>query len=235
MEMGTRGGIQPVLTSSGEPVAEILSSSENRPMPPLNGPANPISSLPPIESQLVSWVFFGCSAQENRAIKQVRWMEREWGFCSILPLPCPPSHATPTKGHFNILRFSFLLAILAPNGRIVDEKMFKRDDSKGDFQAATTKCAHMNSKLALPRNVAENSALQGIVAFRNEQAILGIIYNTAKKKFEDLNGHPLQFFNWAPGEPNNLGYEKCVEMHPNGQWHNRICDLGWSIICEVDI
>ncbi|KAG8135207.1 hypothetical protein E2320_008254 [Naja naja] len=126
-------------------------------------------------------------------------------------------------------------AILAPNGRIVGDKMFKRDDSKGDFLAATTKCTHMNSKLALPRNVAENSALQEIVAFRNEQTILGITYNAAKRKFEDLNGHPLQFSNWAPGEPNNLGYEKCVEMHPNGQWHNRICDLGWSIICEVDI
>uniref|UniRef100_A0A8C5S2Y6 Peptidase metallopeptidase domain-containing protein n=1 Tax=Laticauda laticaudata TaxID=8630 RepID=A0A8C5S2Y6_LATLA len=23
--------------------------------------------------------------------------DEEWGFCSILPLPCPPSHATPTK------------------------------------------------------------------------------------------------------------------------------------------
>uniref|UniRef100_A0A2D4FVU7 C-type lectin domain-containing protein n=1 Tax=Micrurus corallinus TaxID=54390 RepID=A0A2D4FVU7_MICCO len=138
----------------------------------------------------------------------------------------------------DILKATFIKvqqAILVPNGRIVGEKIFKRDGSKGDFQAATTICAHMNSKLALPRNVAENSALHEIVAFRNEQAILGITYNTAKKKFEDLNGHPLQFFNWAPGEPNNLGYEKCVEMHPNGQWHNRICELGWSIICEVDI
>uniref|UniRef100_A0A8C6VT16 C-type lectin domain-containing protein n=1 Tax=Naja naja TaxID=35670 RepID=A0A8C6VT16_NAJNA len=138
----------------------------------------------------------------------------------------------------DILKATFIKvqqAILAPNGRIVGDKMFKRDDSKGDFLAATTKCTHMNSKLALPRNVAENSALQEIVAFRNEQTILGITYNAAKRKFEDLNGHPLQFSNWAPGEPNNLGYEKCVEMHPNGQWHNRICDLGWSIICEVDI
>uniref|UniRef100_A0A8C7E0N9 G-protein coupled receptors family 1 profile domain-containing protein n=1 Tax=Naja naja TaxID=35670 RepID=A0A8C7E0N9_NAJNA len=61
-------GIQPVLTSSGEPVVEILSSLKNR---PLTGPANPISSLPPIESQLNGWVFFGCPAQENGAGKQV--------------------------------------------------------------------------------------------------------------------------------------------------------------------
>ncbi|XP_034280809.1 pulmonary surfactant-associated protein D-like isoform X2 [Pantherophis guttatus] len=138
----------------------------------------------------------------------------------------------------DILKATFIKvqqAALAPNGVIVGEKMFKRGDSKGDFQAATANCVHMNGKLALPRNVAENNALQEIVAWRKEQAILGIRYNAAEKKFEDLNGYPLQFFNWAPGEPNNLGYEKCVEIHPNGQWHNRICDLGWSIICEFNI
>uniref|UniRef100_A0A8C5WVS3 Uncharacterized protein n=1 Tax=Laticauda laticaudata TaxID=8630 RepID=A0A8C5WVS3_LATLA len=36
-EAHSRGGIQQVLTSSGEPVAEILSSSENRQIPPLTG------------------------------------------------------------------------------------------------------------------------------------------------------------------------------------------------------
>uniref|UniRef100_A0A8C6XVE3 tRNA-queuosine alpha-mannosyltransferase n=1 Tax=Naja naja TaxID=35670 RepID=A0A8C6XVE3_NAJNA len=42
----TRGGIQPILTGSVEPVAEIFSSSENQQIPPLTGPA-PIYSLPP--------------------------------------------------------------------------------------------------------------------------------------------------------------------------------------------
>lgn len=138
----------------------------------------------------------------------------------------------------DILKATFIKvqqATLAPNGMIVGDKMFKRSDSKGDFQAATGNCAHMNGKLALPRNSEENEALKKILEQRNERAILGTMYNTAEKKFKDLNGHSLQFFNWAPGEPNNPGYEKCVEMHPNGQWHDRICDIGWAIICEFSI
>ncbi|ETE66863.1 Histone-lysine N-methyltransferase, H3 lysine-79 specific, partial [Ophiophagus hannah] len=94
----SRDSIQWIPTSSGEPVVEILSSLENRQISPLTGSTNPISSLPP-ESQLIGWFFFGCPAQENRAGKQVSGAGREWGFCSILPLPHPLSHTTPTKPH----------------------------------------------------------------------------------------------------------------------------------------
>uniref|UniRef100_A0A8C5WY92 Lysozyme n=1 Tax=Laticauda laticaudata TaxID=8630 RepID=A0A8C5WY92_LATLA len=62
-------------------------------------------------SQLISWVFFCCPAQENGAGKRVSGMGREWGFCSnllsgvgrewrfdsILHLPHPPSHAHRTS------------------------------------------------------------------------------------------------------------------------------------------
>uniref|UniRef100_A0A670Z1W7 Leucine rich repeat containing 43 n=1 Tax=Pseudonaja textilis TaxID=8673 RepID=A0A670Z1W7_PSETE len=51
-------GFQQVLTSSGELVAEILSRSKNRQIPPLTGPA-PIYSLP-TKSQLIGWVIIGC-------------------------------------------------------------------------------------------------------------------------------------------------------------------------------
>uniref|UniRef100_A0A8C6YF17 Integrin subunit alpha 10 n=1 Tax=Naja naja TaxID=35670 RepID=A0A8C6YF17_NAJNA len=74
-------------------------SLENRPIPPLTGPTNPIYSLPP-ESQLIGWVSFDCPAQEKGAGKQVSGVGQEWGFCSILPLPRPPSHthqAMPTE------------------------------------------------------------------------------------------------------------------------------------------
>ncbi|ETE64584.1 Zonadhesin, partial [Ophiophagus hannah] len=55
-------------------------------------------------SQLISWVFFGCPAQENGAEKQVSGVAREWD-CAILQCPSPatptnphtPSHATPIK------------------------------------------------------------------------------------------------------------------------------------------
>ncbi|XP_070608004.1 pulmonary surfactant-associated protein D-like [Erythrolamprus reginae] len=138
----------------------------------------------------------------------------------------------------DILKATFLKvqqAVLFPNGALVGEKMFKRANSKGDFQVATTICAHLSATLPLPRNAEENKALQDIVAWHKEPAILAITYNTAEGKFKDLKGQDLRFFNWARGEPNNLGVEKCVEMHPDGKWHNRMCDVGWSITCEISI
>uniref|UniRef100_A0A8C6VGL1 Rho guanine nucleotide exchange factor 37 n=1 Tax=Naja naja TaxID=35670 RepID=A0A8C6VGL1_NAJNA len=57
------GGIQQVLTSSGELVAEILSSSENRQISPLTGPA-PIYSLPPKPQLIAAYPFTARSNQE---------------------------------------------------------------------------------------------------------------------------------------------------------------------------
>lgn len=122
--------------------------------------------------------------------------------------------------------------LLIPNGVIVGEKIFKTDGSRGDFHAANASCTRMDGNLALPRDAAENSALQQIVAWHNRRAVLGISYMTTQRKFVDLNGDSIGFFSWAPGEPNNVGYEKCVEMHPDGKWHDRICELDWLIICE---
>uniref|UniRef100_A0A8C6Y1Z1 GDNF family receptor alpha 3 n=1 Tax=Naja naja TaxID=35670 RepID=A0A8C6Y1Z1_NAJNA len=106
LNMNIRDRIQQVLTSSGEPVAEILSSSENQQIPPLTGP-DPIYSLPP-ESHLISWVFFCCPAQENGAGKQVSGVGKKWDFVVTFPQEwrgngdftvsfCHAHQATPTE------------------------------------------------------------------------------------------------------------------------------------------
>nr|XP_016851018.1 PREDICTED: pulmonary surfactant-associated protein D isoform X2 [Anolis carolinensis] len=122
--------------------------------------------------------------------------------------------------------------LLVPNGVMVGEKIFKTDGSRGDFDAAQANCEHMGGTLAVPRNAAENSALHQIVAWHNGRAVLGINDRATEGKFEDLNGQVIEYSNWAPGEPNNVGNEDCAEMHPDGKWHDRGCALEWLVICE---
>ena len=48
---------------------------------------------------------------------------------------------------------------------------------------------------------------------------------------------PLSFENWLPGQPNNLGVEKCVQMHGYvyaGFWNNVKCSVYKSYICEKE-
>ncbi|XP_042315139.1 pulmonary surfactant-associated protein D-like isoform X1 [Sceloporus undulatus] len=122
--------------------------------------------------------------------------------------------------------------LLAPNGVIVGEKIFKTDGSKGDYDAAQANCEHMGATLAVPRDVAENKALQKIVTWHNRRAILGINDMATEGIFKDLNGQVIQYSNWAPGEPNNAGNEDCVEVHPDGKWHDRGCTLEWNTKVE---
>ena len=53
---------------------------------------------------------------------------------------------------------------------------------------------------------------------------------------------PATFFNWAPGEPNNMlsgahaeGGEDCVQMRSNGQWDDYWCDDSHvnAVVCEI--
>ncbi|XP_053243407.1 pulmonary surfactant-associated protein D-like [Podarcis raffonei] len=122
--------------------------------------------------------------------------------------------------------------LLAPNGVMVGEKVFKTDGSRGDYHAAHETCLRMGGALAFPRNAAENSALQKIVTWYNRRAVLGINDMATEGRFEYLNGDVIGYSNWAPGEPNNLGNEDCVEMHQDGKWHDRGCTLEWLVICE---
>lgn len=123
-------------------------------------------------------------------------------------------------------------ALLTPHGVIVGKTIFKTDSTKGDYSTGRASCSRMGGTLAVPRNTAENSALQQIVRWHDIHAVLGISDMATEGRFEDLDGNLITYSNWAPGEPNNQGNEDCVEMHPDGKWHDRGCTLQLLIICR---
>ncbi len=45
----------------------------------------------------------------------------------------------------------------------------------------------------------------------------------------------LNFTNWAPGEPNNMGDEHCAELHSDvGEWNDMNCVTNrLSFICQI--
>lgn len=130
------------------------------------------------------------------------------------------------------LLFSSLLVLLMPNGMIVGGKIFKTDGSKGDYETAIIFCSQMGAMIASPRNAAENKAVQQIAQWQNTKILLGFTDIETEGKFLDANGTMMAYSNWAPGEPNNLGNEDCIEMHPDGKWHDRNCRLAWLLVCQ---
>uniref|UniRef100_A0A8C5SDW4 C-type lectin domain-containing protein n=1 Tax=Laticauda laticaudata TaxID=8630 RepID=A0A8C5SDW4_LATLA len=127
---------------------------------------------------------------------------------------------------------NIIKVLLGPDRTVVGHKIFKMEEHQGTFQRGKIGC---DDNLALPRNNEENQALEDLLQKPGQKAILGITYNTAENEFEDLNGHPVQFFSWAPGEPNILGEKKCVTINTEGKWHVEDCLYERTIICEVDI
>ncbi|KAF7247294.1 Pulmonary surfactant-associated protein D [Varanus komodoensis] len=122
--------------------------------------------------------------------------------------------------------------LLIPNGVIAGKKIFKTNGLTGDYDAATASCSRMGGTLAMPRNAAENSAIQQIVVWHNKRAVLGITDRSTEGRFEYPDGNAISYSNWAPGEPNSAGNEDCVEVHPDAKWHDRSCFLEFLILCE---
>ncbi|XP_075790898.1 uncharacterized protein LOC102459497 isoform X2 [Pelodiscus sinensis] len=119
------------------------------------------------------------------------------------------------------------------NGVSAVEKTFRAIGSVGDLETAKAKCSQAGGLLASPRNSAENSAIQQIVAHHNTAAFIGITDRETEGTFKYLSGEGIRYSNWAPNEPNNaFGTEHCVEIYPDGSWNDRACNESRLIICE---
>ena len=115
---------------------------------------------------------------------------------------------------------------------------YKVHTLKLPFDQASAKCISEGGKLAEPKNYLD---LAEVVALPRSDYWLGI---------RDLNGHnnwvyessrqPIQFYNWAKGEPNDRE-EQCVELMgsiENGVrrtgWNDLRCRLALAFVCQMD-
>lgn len=100
-----------------------------------------------------------------------------------------------------------------------------------DYTAASQLCAANNGKVASVLSAAENKFILSLLAPLNQGAWIGL--RRKNGKFAWVDGHPLSYTNWTPGEPNNeKGAENCTVMWGphldkaawRGKWNDVPCD-----------
>ncbi|XP_029787891.1 pulmonary surfactant-associated protein A-like [Suricata suricatta] len=115
---------------------------------------------------------------------------------------------------------------------VVGEKVFSTNGQSVNFDAISELCARARGRIAVPTSPEENEAIASIVRKHNTYAYLGLEEDPSSGDFHYLDGAPVNYTNWYPGEPRGRGKEKCVEMYTNGQWNNKNCLQYRLAICE---
>ncbi|XP_008054783.1 pulmonary surfactant-associated protein A isoform X4 [Carlito syrichta] len=114
----------------------------------------------------------------------------------------------------------------------VGEKVFSTNGQSVNFDAIRELCARAGGHIAVPRSPEENEAIASIVKKYNTYAYLGLAEGSNPGEFHYLDGAPVNYTKWYPGEPKGWGREKCVEMYTDGQWNDRNCLQYRLAICE---
>ena len=94
----------------------------------------------------------------------------------------------------------------------VGEKVFSTNGQSVNFDAIKELCARVGGHIAAPRSPEENEAIVSIVKKYNTYAYLGLVEGPTAGDFYYLDGAPVNYTNWDPGEPRGRGKEKCVEI-----------------------
>ncbi|XP_019300286.1 pulmonary surfactant-associated protein A-like isoform X2 [Panthera pardus] len=115
---------------------------------------------------------------------------------------------------------------------VVGEKVFSTNGQSVNFDVIRESCARAGGRIAVPTSPEENEAIASIVRKHNTYAYLGLEEGPSPGDFCYLDGAPVNYTNWYPGEPRGGGKEKCVEMYTDGQWNNKNCLQYRLAICE---
>ncbi|KAM5240184.1 pulmonary surfactant-associated protein A-like isoform 2-T4 [Hipposideros larvatus] len=114
----------------------------------------------------------------------------------------------------------------------VGEKVFSTNGKSVNFDAIRESCARAGGHIAVPRTPEENEAIASIVNKHNTYTYLGLAEGSTPGDFYYLDGAPVNYTNWYPGEPGGQGKEKCVEMYTDGKWNDKNCQQYRLAICE---
>lgn len=115
---------------------------------------------------------------------------------------------------------------------MVGEKIFSTNGQSVSFEDIRKTCARVGGDIAVPKNPEENEALASIVKKHNTYAYLGLQQGPHPGDFYYLDGTPVNYTRWYPGEPRGRSGETCVEMYTDGQWNDKSCQQYRLAICE---
>ncbi|XP_015208151.2 mannose-binding protein C-like isoform X1 [Lepisosteus oculatus] len=111
-------------------------------------------------------------------------------------------------------------------------KYFGSNKEPSTFEQGLKICRDAGGKIATPGSQVENNALSKFLA-ESQYAYIGANDRTTEGTFVDLENKPLQFTNWADGEPNDaMETEDCAIIYTSEIWNDVSCDGKYIIICE---
>ncbi|XP_074087963.1 pulmonary surfactant-associated protein A-like [Macrotis lagotis] len=114
----------------------------------------------------------------------------------------------------------------------VGKKVFSSNGQSLNFQRVNEVCAEAGGSIATPTNAEENAAIMSLVQKYNTYAYLGLTEGKTPGEFYYLNGSPVNYTSWYPGEPAGKGQEPCVEIYKDGTWNDKSCVQYRLTICE---
>lgn len=103
------------------------------------------------------------------------------------------------------------------------------------FKDARLECGKRGGDLLVIDDVQENKAIAGHGA-----AVVGTVGKwycglndlASEGSFVWLDGLPVGYTVWAPGEPSNTGDEDCVVLYDAGDWNDQNCANAAPYVCE---
>ncbi|KAL9968109.1 hypothetical protein ACROYT_G026441 [Oculina patagonica] len=102
-----------------------------------------------------------------------------------------------------------------------------------NWTAAKSACEALGSNLVVINSRDEQQAIAAKVSQRTWIGLYRNPKNTSRWLWVD--GSPVNYTNWARGEPNSPNSEECGEMYPNGKWNDKECYAPRPFVCETRV
>lgn len=105
-------------------------------------------------------------------------------------------------------------------------------------QQAQAFAQNFGTNLVSVQAASENNCLAGALVANGFGGIIWIGFNdeAQENNFVWYDQSPVNYTNWAGGEPNNSGNEDCTQIYPDGQWNDLSCTSGNSkSVIEVNL
>jgi len=102
---------------------------------------------------------------------------------------------------------------------------------------AQMQCVQLGGDLVTVDNQSENQWLSKMLnSYSGDKWWMGFNDLQQEGKWQWVDGSPVGYTNWEPGEPNDTGGEDCGQLnrfYPSDTWNDEPCDQGLPFVCEI--
>lgn len=108
--------------------------------------------------------------------------------------------------------------------------------AQGGYAFAITKCEDVyGTRLAAIHSAEENEQARSACLENNPNDVcwIGLSDQVTEGTFLWEDATPLDYTNWAPGQPDDWNNADCVQILPSGEWDDANCGANKRIVCSL--